>query len=132
MNSVLYRNFCWDTAVVNTSSCNLSIFANNLLDLKILPKEMVKHGANSLFFVKGYYHPQVVPTVRLPFSISNALAEDIEALLTPGERKARFALEVAETCGKSLDYLHKPSQLKTALQKRQGNVLKKRICPFTQ
>jgi hypothetical protein len=127
MNLVLYRYFCWDSAVVNTSRCNLSIFASNPLALKILPKEMVRHGANSLFFVNGYYHPQVVPTVRLPLSIPNALAEDIGVLHTP----ARFALEVAETCGKSLDYLHKPSQLKTALQKRQGNVLKKRICPFT-
>jgi hypothetical protein len=128
MNLVLYRYFCWDSAVVNTSSCNLSNFASNPIALKILPKEMVKHGANSLFFVNGFYHPQVIPTVRLPLSISNALAEDIGVLHTP----ARFALEVDETCGKSLDYLHKPSQLKTALQKRQGNVLKKRICPFTQ
>jgi hypothetical protein len=70
----------------------------------------------------------VVPTVRLPLSISNALAEDIGVLHT----QARFALEVAETCGKSLDYLQKPSQLKLALQKKQGNVLKKRSCPFNQ
>jgi hypothetical protein len=125
---VLYRYFCWDSAVINTSHCNLSIFASNPIALKILPKEMVKHGANSLFFVNGFYHPQVVPTVRLPLSISNALAEDIGVLHT----QARFALEVAETCGKSLDYFHKPSQLKVALQKRQGNLLKKRICPFTQ
>jgi hypothetical protein len=128
MNLVLYRYFCWDSAVVNTSSCNLSIFASNPIALKILPKEMVKYGANSLFFVNGFYHPQVIPTVRLPLSISNALAEDIGVLHT----QARFALEVAETCGKSLDYFQKPSQLKSVLQKRQGNVLKKRICPFTQ
>ena len=121
---VLYRYFCWDSAVVNTSNSNLSIFANNPLALKILPKEMVKHGANSLFFVNGFY--------RLPLSISNALAENIGVLHTPRERKAKFALEVAETCGMSLDYLQKPSQLKSALQKRQGNVLKKRSCPFTQ
>jgi hypothetical protein len=130
MNSVLYRYFCWDTVVVNTSSCNLSIFANNPEAKEWLSKEMVKHGANSLFFVNGFYNPQVVPTVRLPLSIPNALAEDIGVLHTPREHKANFALEVAETCGKSLDYLQKPSQLKTALQKRQGNVLKKRICPF--
>jgi hypothetical protein len=127
---VLYRYFCWDSAVVNTSSCNLSIFASNPHALSMLPKKMVRHGANSLFFINGYYHPQVVPTVRLPLSISDALAADIEVLHTPRERKARFALEVAETCGESLHYLQKPSQLKLALQKRQGNLLKKRSCPF--
>jgi hypothetical protein len=130
MNLVLYRYFCWDSAVVNTSSCNLSIFANNPHALSMLPKKMLRHGTNSLFFINGYYHPQVVPTVRLPLSISNALAEDIEVLHTPRVRKARFALEVAETCGESLHYLQKPSQLKLALQKRQGNLLKKRSCPF--
>ena len=72
----------------------------------------------------------MVPTVRLPLSIPDALAEDIEVLYTPRERKTRFALEVAETCGESLHYLQRPSQLRVVLQKRQGNLLKKRSCPF--
>ena len=51
---------------------------------------------------------------------------DLKLQLEASIRKARFALEVAETCGKSLHYLKKPSQLNAFLQKRQGNLLKKR------
>jgi hypothetical protein len=60
----------------------------------------------------------VVPTVRLPLSIPDALADDIETLQTPEEHQAKLTFEVAEICGESLEFLHKPSQLKEILQKR--------------
>ena len=134
MNSVLYRNFCWDSTDFNTSRFNPAVFTYPEAKER-LPRELLKYGGNSLFFIDGHYTKEAI-------KIPDALVNDIETLLTPGERKVRLDLKLQlevstgakhiyiekEANEENQHQLLKPHQIDSAINKNQRNDLLKKRC----